>query len=161
MIEIDVILDKIINFSNHNNSSLKNIRSLLNLDLDNIKGCSLEEISKIEEFYDIKLPYSYKKFLVKMGHNAGDFLSGTDAFYNNIFNLKNWANELLYECKQPFTLESKYFVFAMHQGYQFWFFSTEGNIDPEIYYYYEGEKIFYKKHQNFSEFLLDNLTYLK
>lgn len=69
---IDEVLDEIINLDKHKNQNLLMISSMLNLD-NKIKGCSHEEILKIEEFYKINLPYSYKKFLSRMGHNAGNY----------------------------------------------------------------------------------------
>lgn len=87
MIDIDEILNEIASLERHKNAHLSKVSLLFNLN-DNLKGCSSEEISKIESFYQIRLPSSYKKFLSKIGHNAGYFLRGTDAFYNTIFEQK-------------------------------------------------------------------------
>lgn len=139
---------------------LKNIISYIKE--PNIIGCSEKEILEIEFFFNVKLPVLYKKFLSKMGHNAGDFLSGTDAFYNNIFSIREWAKELLIECNEPFELKDNYFIFAIHQGYQFWFFDIEDDkYDPPIYYYFEGDKSYFKKYDRFSEFLLESFNYIK
>ena len=69
-----------------------------------------------------------------------------------LMELRGWAEELLVESDSKFSLPPECFVFAMHQGYQFMYFLCDGNEDPEVLYYLEGEKEPYLKWQSFSQF---------
>lgn len=123
--------------------------------LDQIIPCSVDEVVHLEKKLKITLPSAYKEFLLWMGHSGAEFLRGSDCFYKNLLQLKNWAVELLEENNFPETLPSEAFVFFMHQGYQFGFFKLTEGDDPPIYYYNEVDhkKTFELSYINFSEFL--------
>ncbi|MBX3255755.1 MAG: SMI1/KNR4 family protein [Chitinophagaceae bacterium] len=126
-----------------------------------LKGCSSKEILKIEDFFQVKLPEKYIEFLKIMGKGAGDFLKGSSVFYNEIFELREAAVELL-EDDNFKTLPETAFVFFMHQGYQFAFFNIGESDNPAIYYYYEGRNKldFEKKERTFTDFLTAHLGFL-
>lgn len=125
-----------------------------------IKGCTDREVAELEEKINIALPEIYKTFLLKAGHKAGKFHVGTDMFYRHLFNLREFAEELLEENNVDLTLPKTAFVFLMHQGYQFLYFdSTLKN--PPIYGYNEGNEgpqLLYKK---FTDFLFADLEVFK
>lgn len=124
-----------------------------------LKGCSVQEIAAIEKHYKVRLPSSYVEFLQNMGISAGEFLKGSSMFYDEIFDLREGAIELLADndFKQ---LPDDTFVFFMHQGYQLAFFYLTDGDDPPVYYYYEGrnEGDFEKKEESFTNFLESQLV---
>lgn len=142
------------NQSLNNNVTIKDIA----LELENqgvyLKGCSEKEVKKIESYYNIKLPDTYIDFLMIMGKSAGKFMLGSSAFYNDIFSLKDEANDLLEENDMN-PLSEDVFVFWVHQGYQFTFFDLKDGGNPPFYWYCEGihKHGFEKKGDSFTQFL--------
>jgi len=124
----------------------------------NIIGLESFQIDKIEKFYSLKLPEDYKFFLKTMGLDGGGFMKGEDCFYDRIFELKNYALELLEDDETEFKLKDSYFVFYSHQGYIFAYFDTsKNNIDPSIYYYMEGDMVPNKKYDDMNSFFKERL----
>jgi hypothetical protein len=124
-----------------------------------LKGCSPEEISKIETIFDVQLPISYKQFLSVMGKGAGAFMKGSSVFYDEIFDLREGSIELLEENNFK-SLPIDTFVFYMHQGYQFAFFYLRNGDNPPIFYYSEGTQVrnFELKERSFTDFLMAQLA---
>ena len=54
-----------------------------------------------------------------------------------LYELKEWALELLDEDNAENFLTEKDFVFMMHQGYMFWYFKANGIENPNVYFYRE------------------------
>jgi hypothetical protein len=105
---------------------------------ENVQGCTYEEIEEIERFYGLKLPASYRQWLLKYGRELGGEFVGSDCHYPVLLKLKVWAEELLNDCGKPFVLGKEDFVFLMHQGYQFFYFKSDGKLDePMVYHYFE------------------------
>lgn len=158
---IDSFIQKLINLGLAylpekvpDSDSIKEFTSLIGISHTKvIEGCTEDEIKQLETKLGNKLPKYYKEFLLRMGHNSGDFLAGTDIRYKSVFSLKEWAEELLKENNYPFKLFEDDFVFAMHQGYQFWYFKINNNDNPEIYYYLEGKSKPEIIAKSFTEFL--------
>jgi hypothetical protein len=125
-----------------------------------ISVCNNDEIMLLEKNLGYYLPIAYKEFLQLMGKGAGEFLQGSDCFYQHLLLLQKWALELLKENNFPEKLPEDAFVFFMHQGYQFSFFRFSEGENPPTYYYCEGDNtiVFKKNHNQFSDFLLDELT---
>ncbi|MEO5644866.1 MAG: SMI1/KNR4 family protein [Bacteroidia bacterium] len=119
--------------------------------------CSKEEVDKVKEYAGEKLPAAYIEYLETMGRGTPDgFLRGHSCFINKIFDLKNWAEDLLVENEFSEKLRKEDFVFWMSQGYVFAFFKLNEGEDPPIYYYREGsgQKKFIRIHFHLSGFLL-------
>jgi hypothetical protein len=123
-----------------------------------LKGCSSQEIAKLESFFRIKLPASYVEFLSAMGKRAGSFMRGSSVFYDEIFDLRQWSIDLL-EDNDFKNLPDNTFVFWMHQGYQFAFFYTNSEDNPPVYYFSEGRTIgdFERTDDTFTDFLENQL----
>lgn len=84
------------------------------------------------------LPKAYIEFLKTMGNGTGDrFLSGYSCFSKEIFNLKDWAMEILYENENTELLNKSDYVFMMMQGIVFWYFDLNDGDDPPVYEYDE------------------------
>ena len=119
------------------------------------KGCTLEQIAEIESKFDCRLPKIYKAFLSRFGNGAGRFFLGSDVFYPSVLELRDWASELLVDDGE-IMLNDESFVFAMHQGYQFFFFNLDQNDDPEVHYYMEGKGFEMNKYNSLSDYFLES-----
>ncbi len=119
-----------------------------------IKGLNDIEISNIEDYFNVSLPQNYKEFLRFIGKSGGEFLRGEDCFYDRIYELREYAEDLLKEDESDFELKKEYFIFYCHQGYIFAYFDTlKGNESP-VYLYREGNL----KPENYSENFLSFLN---
>jgi hypothetical protein len=119
-----------------------------------IRGCTSEEVDTVERREAVKLPTLYKEFLLKMGKGAGQFLKGTDIFYEHLPRLRGWAEESLRESNSSFQLSKSFFVFGSHQGYEFMLLELRpNNEDPPVWIYSEGAKIPVQKWPGFSMYL--------
>lgn len=124
-----------------------------------LKGLDAEKISGIEAYFSISFPVDYFLFLKEMGLDGGGFLKGSDCFYDRIYDLRSYAEELLEEDNSNFKLKKEDFVFYSHQGYIFAFFDSSQE-NPPIYYYVEGALEPSIKHPSFASFLEENIQYL-
>ncbi|SHI37608.1 SMI1/KNR4 family protein [Flavobacterium terrae] len=104
-----------------------------------LEGLDDNQINNIESYYDVTLPNDYKFFLKKMGKSGGGILRGEDCFYDRVFELREYANELLKDDNSSFEFKKEHFVFFSHQGYIFAFIDTTILNDSPIYYYFEGD----------------------
>lgn len=104
-----------------------------------LKGLTEKQIKKIEKHYNITLPIDYKEFLSELGNDGGGFMIGSDCFYDNIFELKEYAEELLKDDNSEFVLQKEHFVFTIHQGYIFMFIDLKYAENSPVYGYYEGD----------------------
>jgi hypothetical protein len=76
----------------------------------------------------------------RIGRGAGPFLQGTDTFFPRVLGLKADARDLLRENKSGIELGPQALVFAMHQGYQVFWFPTVINDDPKVLMFQEGDR---------------------
>lgn len=121
--------------------------------------CSELEIQKLEEYIGRELPQAYKEYLGTMGKYSGIVNVGTNCFYDDLFEIKQDAIELLLENKIDVKLPDDSFVFYMHQGYQFLFFKLDEGENPPVYGYNEGSAVPYFETccDSFSNYLLEVL----
>jgi SMI1/KNR4 family protein SUKH-1 len=127
--------------------------------LEEIQPCTMEEMEALEQQIG-RLPAAYREYLLWMGHGAGTFWRGTDAFYQSLPRLQVGAVELLNENSFEQVLPENAFVFLMHQGYQFLFFLLGGDEDPPVYYFSEGtgQHSFTQSFNAYSEFFLREIA---
>jgi hypothetical protein len=124
---------------------------------DSLIGCSEVEIAEIMADQRVnELPAAYLCYLRRIGHGAGPLLEGTDAFFPKIIGLKADAEALFAETASRAELSPDAFVFAMHQGYQAFWFPTVNN-DPEVLMFEEGRGIC-KRWKNFCAYLKDMIA---
>lgn len=91
--------------------------------------------------------------MLHAGASADNYMIGSEWQANKLHDLQVWAAELLEENNfRP--LPAHAFVFWMHQGYQFAFFILNGEDDPPVFYYREGqtETEFVKSFERLSDF---------
>ena len=98
----------------------------------------MDSLSQIELKNQISLPEIYKAFYRLCSFSTPANLIGTD-LRNDYPDLNQGAIELLEEDGAENFLDSKDFVFMMHQGYIFWYFKADGNPDPFVFGYHEGQ----------------------
>lgn len=122
-----------------------------------VVGCTPDEIHRLEQKFGVTLPAVYREFLEKMGKNAGMLFRGTNVFYNRLFELRTDSEELLAENQESFHLSEDAFVFLMHQGYEFMYFSTNAGDDPPVFQYVEGMGPPSEVCSSFSAFLVDSV----
>ncbi|WP_324728514.1 SMI1/KNR4 family protein [Lysinibacillus fusiformis] len=121
-----------------------------------MKPCSKDDLSKLVKLSPTRtLPKTYLDFMNKAG-NGIEFLVGTNYSMKYIFDLKEWAIELLEENNFTKKLTDNQFIFMMHQGYMFWFFYVNDEDDPAVYCYDESVEIddFNKVSDTLSDFLI-------
>jgi len=127
---------------------------------DEVKGCTEEEIKKLEIVLNVQLPLAYKAFLKVMGHGAGRLMRDADVFLDVLKGLTKEASEILADEEMP-PLPDRAFVLAMRNGEQFLFFICDGEDDPEIFYFMECNDSFEKKYSSFWDFLDDEIRHIE
>jgi len=145
---------------------IKYLKKLENFYNENPKiskvGVSEQEINKLEQELNIKLPIVYKEFLFLAG-NGDSLLDSWERGFNYLdlmqINLKESMNEVNLHLN-PF------FVFEEYGNNQCQFFFLNENENPPIYAYYEdkteenGKEVYYKKTKNsFSELIEKRIDY--
>ncbi|WP_051530636.1 SMI1/KNR4 family protein [Ruminococcus flavefaciens] len=115
----------------------------------------------LAQFPNIKLPSAYVEFMRYAGN--GLFWVGSDYGFNEVPELKEWADELLEENCFPHKMKEDYFVFWMHQGYMFYFFKLSEGDDPPVYYYSECAQIsdFVKCSDSFTHFIMKQFGFYR
>jgi hypothetical protein len=151
----------------------KNIESYLEkmadmgiIDLDDIQGCSLDEIADLEEKYSIRLPASYRSFLLHLGKKFGNLVDRNeyDIDYESVLRMteeeKNFikeANEDPEEAsfKELIELPEKALLILgrIPDGAQFYFIPCEGGEDSEVHYYNSDTQMIKKAHDSFWDVL--------
>jgi hypothetical protein len=102
--------------------------------------CTPAEVNALERSFRIHLPAAYRAFLLLMGRTPDESFVGSDCAYASLIGLRAGAERLLIESGKPFSLTSRDFVFFMHQGYQFLYFTCDdASEDPPVYHYMEYE----------------------
>lgn len=99
----------------------------------------MDKLTKLENNNHILLPKVYRDFYALCSRSVPANLVGTDLWNNNRFDLNEAAVELLQENNMENFLQSDDFVFMMHQGYIFWYFKANGDPDPIVFRYHEGD----------------------
>jgi hypothetical protein len=97
------------------------------------------------------LPSIYHDFVKKCSRSLPPGLIGTDLAFQNS-RIQTWAQELLDADGVPELLKPEDFVFMMHQGYLLWLFKVNGDPDPIVYGYREGDMQL-KQLERFTEFI--------
>jgi hypothetical protein len=105
-----------------------------------VAGCSLVHVRKVERYARVRLPGTYRVFLLPMRPSAGDFRRGSDIHQPPMLGMNEGAQEFLDVCEPPLKLPDDSFVFVFLQGDQFGSFHFARAIDDrEIYRVEEGE----------------------
>jgi hypothetical protein len=122
---------------------------------DDLVGCSNAEIDAYFERVGVRLPASYREYLLAIGHGAGKFLLGTEALFRHLPVIQKEAESLLMDGGIDVAILSGALVFYMHQGYEFGYLPTTESDDPPVYQYIEGDSCPKIAWNSFSEYLVD------
>lgn len=125
-----------------------------------IIGCTEEEVNELELFFGLHLPSAYKAFLKAMGRGAGRLMRDADVFSEVLKKLTREASEILLD-EEMSPLPDRAFVFGIRNSEQFLFFICDGDEDPVIFRFMEGNNSFEKKYSSFWDFLRDEIRYLE
>ena len=114
-----------------------------------VRGCSQDDIDRLEGSSGVQLPDAYRRFLRGIGQAAGDFMSGSDFCLGFLERIQRGAREMAGDsgCAVPQT----YFVFFSHQGYEYLLLDTESGANPSVYYLGEGAVELRALEQTFAE----------
>lgn len=104
-------------------------------------ACPEKALSAVERHFKWKLPPAYRSFVledellrtelhVPRGDLAPDRLAAN----------RDFADYLLKASKADYRLCDDDVVFLIHQGHQFWFFRCDGDDDPAVFRFREGEQ---------------------
>jgi ankyrin repeat protein len=105
------------------------------------KKCVSEDIDSLEARLQVKLPRSYRRFLAELGHGLDDFMI-SDHWRFRIDEVSDiYRNDEHRECCD---LPDNYFVFAERNGCWWAFFVLDGNEDPPVFGFDDGERRSYQ-----------------
>ncbi|MBR5723549.1 MAG: SMI1/KNR4 family protein [Oscillospiraceae bacterium] len=101
-----------------------------------------------------RLPRAYLDFMRYAG--GGAFWVGSDYGFDKVPLLNQWGAELLAENHVPLLLKPDDFVFLMHQGYRFCFFSLSAGDDPPVFCFSEeyDKPEFVRLSDSFTDFII-------
>ncbi len=146
-----------------NKELIKNLHSVypeLIIDTDALQGYSLEEIGKMERFYDIKVTEQLYDFLICMGRCSGG-LFGDDPllFYREQWSVRGHIlfqagfRDELRKLQQYDLLKKKPFFISIESETQFYFVLTASDDPNKIYHYDENEEVVEAENWSFNEYL--------
>lgn len=110
------------------------------------EGCSEAEVTSLEARFGVSLPEDYREFLRVAGRRADSLWVGSDFTLERLPGMQLAARSLLAET--GLDLPDGAFVFYMHQGYVFFFISSDG-----VFSYQEGDSCYEKQYGCFLDFL--------
>ena len=132
-----------------------------------IKGCSSSEITKIEQTYNLSLPYSYKVFLRHFGHGMGRIATDLEFLYPSPLSLtqymRNIDREIIEEgdFNPEELLPENAFIFAMKYRMEAWYFLTEESVENPAIFYDEGNGNSRQVHESIFDFWETEVEYIE
>jgi hypothetical protein len=99
------------------------------------RGCTEAEVAAVAADQGLRLPSSYRVFLQLMGKHRGALMSDTVVGYPEIIGLRDTVETLVDEHSEPHALPNDAVVFALHQGYEFWFLRSTEGPDPAVWFW--------------------------
>lgn len=118
-----------------------------------VVGLSAGEVDEVRARQGVvKLPETYHRFLTVMGRRAGQMLAGTDIFYPEMLDLKDFLED--FPVVQALVSSGgESLVFGMHQGYQVYVAADVASADPPVLMYQEGDSGPVLEWESFTGFL--------
>lgn len=117
-------------------SELKHFLIVLDIDSEQIAGCSDEQIMAIEQRIGNILPTSYKDYLKSMGRNClFDFFDAEQMSFEDYEDIDEYVSRTLSQVN--FTFEREFFPIS-HRRYDFFrFFYLNESDNPDIWFFDE------------------------
>lgn len=131
---------------------------------ERIKGCSEQEIKKLEQTYNLTLPYSYKLFLRHFGHGFAHIGNEFHYLYQEALSFTRDERNIEQEIRneKDFNpeelLPENAFIFAMRYDMQMWYFIAEEGIEDPIVFYDAGDGDSEKMYESVFDFWEERVT---
>jgi hypothetical protein len=110
------------------------------LEAGELRGCSEDDIARLEERTSPLLPETYKDFLRAVGRNPGPLISDCELCYDDLPDLDQFARTMLACEGGELGLPDNAFVWQTRQPEQFMFFIVDGvSDDPPVFHYFEEQ----------------------
>jgi SMI1 / KNR4 family (SUKH-1) len=106
-----------------------------------LRGCSKDDITRLEQRTGLRMPEAYKDFLRAVGRNPGPLMWDCEFCYDDLPDLDTFARSMLaaYEGNR-LGLPPGAFVWETRQPEQFMFFVADGvSDDPPVFHYFEEQ----------------------
>ncbi|SFD29005.1 hypothetical protein [Pragia fontium] len=135
------------------------------IDINYIKGYSVDEIKKIERLYDIKVKGQLYDFLLCMGRCSGGFF-GDDPlmFYRQNNGVRSHILfqysfcEDLCSLQQWELVKQKPFIFSFESETQYFFLLTDSDNVDLVYHYDENQEMIKSTNKTFYEYLRHSVS---
>ncbi|MDN3576281.1 SMI1/KNR4 family protein [Chitinimonas viridis] len=102
-------------------------------------GASEEDVGALESRIGLKLPDTYRQYLVWMGRDVNGIFRGSNWFISDIESNREVLKDLLEEIGSQYELAPSHLVFFTHQGYMAAWFDASGNeVDPKCWFIHDG-----------------------
>ena len=131
---------------------------------EQIKGCSEQEIKKLEQTYNLTLPYSYKVFLQHFGHGFAPIGNEFHYLYQEALSFTQDERNLEQEIRneKDFNpeelLPENAFIFAMRYDMQIWYFIASEGVEDPIVFYDTGDGDSEKMYESVFDFWEERVT---
>jgi len=120
-------------------------------------GASEAEVRKLERELQLRLPQSYRDYLLWMGKDQNGILRGSDWFIYSVSSNKEVLVDMLEEDGIEYSVKQSHVVFFSHQGYMpAWFDADSASEDPPCWIL-NGDPTAVRPTGNFSTALLDEI----
>ncbi len=105
------------------------------------RECSPEELKKLEETLNLKLPESYREYMLFCGNSRpwffSQYITNLCGYYDNFLEMRTLCQEAMDESYPgKFILPANALVFQEWQGYKYYFFLDNEGDDPPVYLFY-------------------------
>lgn len=119
-----------------------------------VAGLSEDELAAIERecLGGARLPAAYRHFMKAMGRCAGPLLRGTDVFYPEVAERYQERWEWIREDSGGTLPPAGAFIFASHQGYQYYWMPVDADGNPPVYEYEEADGVV-REWDSFTDFI--------
>jgi SMI1-KNR4 cell-wall len=137
---------------------LEKIRDCYSIDLSKFKnlGYPLEILLSEEKKFGNKFPESYKSFLAQFGVIYAIFCGEDRIEPVYIQENQEWFQETL-QNEQTVLNNTNMFVFAVHDGYEYWYLELDNLSGNAPVYLYQSWKNLIELDQDVSEFILSEI----
>ncbi len=103
---------------------------------EQLRGCSVTDIPPIETALGLRLPASYRDFLLAVGCNAGRFYETGHLTYPDLLRNHERAKAILDDARSPFRLPTDAVVFLASSAGEFSYFHADLAVaDPPGFHY--------------------------